>query len=136
MQIQFPLEFFVVGTPVSLQAKNTNSKEQWKARVLEACREVVDGACFACDDEVTITIYYFCSEDVDGDLDNCVKLILDALVPHILLDDQRVESLIVRRFRPNRLIAFSNPSAALSDAMDGDPPRVYIRIEDEAHGGL
>jgi HAD superfamily hydrolase (TIGR01509 family) len=35
-KISFPLEFVVRGTPVSLQAKSSKSKEAWKQRVKEA----------------------------------------------------------------------------------------------------
>jgi len=38
VEVEFPLEFLVAGTPVSLQAKRRESVDQWKARVIDASR--------------------------------------------------------------------------------------------------
>ncbi|WP_242500728.1 RusA family crossover junction endodeoxyribonuclease [Tropicimonas sp. IMCC6043] len=57
---------------------------------------------------VTVVIYYFPVEDAQGDLDNITKLILDALVPHVLMDDSQVESIIVRRFKPGVALELRN----------------------------
>jgi crossover junction endodeoxyribonuclease RusA len=36
VEFEFPLEFLVAGTPVSLQAKRRESVDQWKARIIDA----------------------------------------------------------------------------------------------------
>jgi len=133
LDITFPVEFLTKGTPVSLQATKPASKTRWKQRVFDACRTVVDPACFAFDGEISVFIYYFSETDAPGDVDNIAKLIIDALEPHVLMNDSIVESLIVRRFRPGIIMAFDNPPEGLIDALEEDPPCVYVRLEDVAH---
>jgi len=41
VEIQFPVEFLVAGTPVSLSAKRRESVEQWKARIIDASRSIL-----------------------------------------------------------------------------------------------
>ena len=135
MDIEFPVEFVTRGTPVSFQAAKAASKIRWKERVLASCREVVDPACFAFDNEVSVVIYYFSAQDVQGDVDNIAKLIIDALEPHVLVNDSLVESLIVRRFKPGILSVFENPPDGLVQALGEQPPFVYVRLEDVAHAG-
>ena len=136
VEIRFSLEFVVRGTPVSIQTKNANAREEWKARVLAGCREKVDPACFATSELLTVVIYYFATEDATGDVDNCVKLILDAMVPSIMQDDSQVESVIVRRFRPNMLARLSDPTDEVLGALSLHPPVVYVAIYDDPYQGM
>lgn len=136
VEIKFPVEFITKGTPVSLQSQNKASRQAWKDRVLESCRTVVPKWCFASADRITIIILYFSSEGSQGDIDNYVKLIIDALVPHIVLDDSQIDSVIARRFRPNTLRAISNPTSTLSAAMSTEPPAVYVCLHNDSHWGL
>jgi hypothetical protein len=41
LEPDFPIEFLVAGTPVSLQAKSGPAKEAWKARVRAASMAVL-----------------------------------------------------------------------------------------------
>ena len=63
-----------------------------------------------------------------GDLDNVVKLILDALKSHIYLDDQQVERLVVQKFEPGNVFPFSQPSGTLATALAEENPVLYIRL--------
>ena len=83
VEIEFPLEFLVEGTPLSLQAKRRESIAQWKLRIMEASRPVPPEGHFASDSPLTITMYYFPPAEMAGDLDNIIKPILDALDKHI-----------------------------------------------------
>ena len=86
VEIEFPLEFVVAGTPVSLQTKRRESLDEWKVRVVEASRTVLPEGYFATDDPLAITLYYFPDYETQGDIDNIVKPILDALGRHIYVD--------------------------------------------------
>src|SRR5215468_3752900 len=41
MEISFPIEFLVFGTPVSFQAKNADARDAWKDRVKAASQNVI-----------------------------------------------------------------------------------------------
>lgn len=68
---------------------------------------------------------------MDGDLDNIVKPILDALINVAYMNDRDVERVIVQKFEPEVEWDFANPSDRLARALDTAPPVVYIRVDDD-----
>ena len=90
MELSFPIEFLVHGTPVSLQAKRAASREEWKGRVKAASSTVIPDHHYASEERVAVTLFYLPSEAMQGDIDNIVKPILDSLCKHIYMDDAQV----------------------------------------------
>jgi crossover junction endodeoxyribonuclease RusA len=66
---------------------------------------------------------------MEGDLDNIVKPILDALSNLIYVDDAQVERILVQRFEPGRIATFSGPSPKLAEAVAKSGPRLYIKVD-------
>jgi hypothetical protein len=130
MEIEFPIEFLVLGTPVSAQSRNPVSRDGWKARVLAAAESVVLQPHFASQKRLAVTLYYFPDGPHQVDVDNIVKLTLDALLPHIYLDDSQIERVVVQKFEPGNVFRFSDPSATLLDAVTGTKPVLYVRLSD------
>ena len=128
MEIEFPIEFLVRGTPVSHQAKLAKSKDEWKARVRAASSEVMPTPHFASDARIGITLYYLPGEPMQGDIDNIVKPILDALSRHVYLDDHQVERLVVQKFEQAEAETFARRTAVLNAAFSGDRPVLYVRV--------
>ena len=131
VEIEFPLEFVVAGTPVSLQAKRRESLVEWKGRVVEASRTALPDGHFATDDPLAITLYYFPASEMQGDVDNIVKPILDALERHIYMDDRQVQRVLVQKFEPGNVFRFSRPSPMLGNALERPKPVLYIRLSDD-----
>lgn len=136
VEITFPLEFIVQGTPVSLQAKRPESRVVWKERVRNASNRVLPEGHFATDLALSVTLFYFPDGKMEGDIDNIVKPILDALIKHVYFDDHQVERVWVQKFEPSRIFQFTNPSLSLTQALEGSKPLIYIRLEDDLTGGL
>jgi crossover junction endodeoxyribonuclease RusA len=67
---------------------------------------------------------------MEGDIDNIVKLVLDAMSHHIYMDDAQVERVVVQKFEPGRVFGFSSPSEVLASAMFATKPVLYIRLSD------
>ncbi len=130
MEIVFPIEFTVLGTPVSSQAKRAKSRDDWKERVKTASTAVLPNPHFASKERIAVTIYYLPEEPLEGDVDNIVKLILDALCRHIYIDDKQVERVVVQKFEPGNVFSFSRPSAAMIGTLSGPKPALYIRVSD------
>jgi hypothetical protein len=85
----YPLEFFIEGVPVSLGG-STRSKDRWKTMVAETARQrqrETEELGFLDDRAVAVTIYYFPIAPMEGDIDNIVKPILDALIGIAYPDD-------------------------------------------------
>jgi crossover junction endodeoxyribonuclease RusA len=131
VEIQFPLEFVVAGTPVSLQARRRESLDEWKGRVIEASRTVLPEGHFATDDPLSITLYYFPDAEMQGDIDNIVKPILDALERHIYIDDRQIHRVLVQKFEPGNVFSFTQPSPKLGNALEQPKPALYIRLSDD-----
>lgn len=128
MEIQYPIEFLVPGTPVSSQGKLPKAKEEWKARVRAASTAVLPAPHFASSHRISATLFYFPDEPMQGDVDNIVKLVLDAMSKHIYIDDAQVERIVVQKFEPGNVFAFGAPSAKLEEALSRQKPVLYVRL--------
>jgi Holliday junction resolvase RusA-like endonuclease len=131
VEIEFPLEFVVSGTPVSLQTKRREALDEWKERVIAASRTMLPESHFATDDPLAITLYYFPSSEMQGDIDNIVKPILDALERHIYLDDRQIQRVLVQKFEPGNVFSFTRPSPMLGNVLEQPKPALYVRLSDD-----
>jgi crossover junction endodeoxyribonuclease RusA len=113
---ELPIEFTVVGTPVSAQSENPKAREEWKARVLAAALRVIERGSWAFDQTRLAVVMFI------------VKLTLDALWPNVYLDDDLIDRVVVQRFDPMESFTFASPSELLVAAMASDEPVLYIRI--------
>ncbi|CDM60297.1 MULTISPECIES: RusA family crossover junction endodeoxyribonuclease [Rhizobium] len=137
--VLLPFEFHLMGTPISLQAKST-SKERWKSAVAEAARlrveETVEWAYLE-PEPLALTIYYFPTAAMGGDVDNIVKPIMDALIGVVYTDDKAVERVTVQKFEPSVDWEFATPSEQLTIALDttsgtdGPTPVVYVHVAND-----
>jgi crossover junction endodeoxyribonuclease RusA len=131
VEIEFPLEFVVLGTPVSLQSKRRESLEEWKGRVVEASRTVLPEGHFVTDDPLAVTLYYFPDSEMQGDIDNIIKPILDALEQHIYRDDRQIQRILAQKFEPGNVFGFTQPSSMLENALEQPKPLLYVRLSDD-----
>ena len=133
VEIDCPIEFVVFGTPVSQRAKLPAAREAWKQRVKDSSREALPVSHFASEGRIAVTLYYFLSEPMQGDLDNILEPVLDALSRHVYVDDQQVEKLLVQRFDPEQQEPdfVRNPTEMLRQACRGERPALYVRITND-----
>jgi len=131
MEIEFPIEFLVKGTAVSFQAARAATKSEWKERVKAASTTVIPQPHFVSGERMAVTIYNLPDEPMQGDVDNIVKLILDALCKHIYLDDKQVERVVVQKFEPGNAFTLTEPSDVFVKALEAPKPIVYIRVTND-----
>jgi crossover junction endodeoxyribonuclease RusA len=136
VEIEFPLEFIVQGTPVSFQAKRPDTKKAWQRCVKDASTMVLPRGHLSTDAAMSVTIFFFPDAEMEGDLDNIIKPILDALCQHVYKDDRQVERVWVQKFEPGKVFPFRTPSNALADALQGEKPLLYVRLSDDPTEGL
>jgi crossover junction endodeoxyribonuclease RusA len=136
MEIEFPIEFLVHGTPVSLQAKRPESRSQWKQRVKDASKIAIPKDHFVSDERMSVTLFYLPQEPMQGDIDNIVKPILDALGQHIYIDDNQIERILVQKFDPDSVFSFQQPSDTFLTAIEGAKPVLYIRVSNDPEEDL
>ena len=68
---------------------------------------------------------------MEGDIDNIVKPILDALIGVAYLNDRVVERVLAQKFEPEIDWFFERPTEPLLAALDIEAPVVYIRLDDD-----
>jgi crossover junction endodeoxyribonuclease RusA len=129
----FPLEFFIEAIPISLQA-SARSKVLWRAMVRESAhnrvQETVDLSLLD-NRRVAVTIFYFPPGEMEGDVDNIVKPILDGMIGVAYPDDRVVERVLVQKFEPETRRSFAGFTPKLQDALRTRAPVVYIRVDDD-----
>jgi Holliday junction resolvase RusA-like endonuclease len=121
----------VEGTPVSFQHRRSEARNEWKARVKAASLVRLPHEPSASRARIAVTLYYFPAEPMQGDVDNIVKLVLDALCNHIYLDDSQVDRIVVQRFDPGNLFGFASPSATLEETLKRPQSVLYVRLSDD-----
>ena len=132
MDISFPIEFIVEGTPVSFQAKRPEARAEWKERVRSASRQAIsETQFFASSDNIAVTMYYLPEEAMQGDVDNIIKPILDARSEYVYLDVYQVERVVAQKFEPGNVFNFSHPTGVFAKALSMQKPLLYIRISND-----
>ena len=127
-EIAFPVSFVVPGTPVSFQAANAHSRQRWKEAVAAAARHVVPEGTWLASEPLSLLIYDFPEAAPQGDVDNIVKLIQDALCLVIYDDDRQIRRIVAQRFLPHDLSAYADYPPLVAEALVNDPPFVFIRL--------
>jgi Holliday junction resolvase RusA-like endonuclease len=94
VSLPFPIEFMIRDTPRSHQSPNSKGKESWKLRV----RDVANAHVRTLRDfyyidyrPLAATIFYFPPGEMEGDVDNIVKLIVDGMATVLYPDDRLLE---------------------------------------------
>jgi Holliday junction resolvase RusA-like endonuclease len=121
-------------TPRSHQSANTKGKQLWKRKVGEIAGthvKTLRDFFFMDQRPLAVTIFYFPPTEMDGDVDNIVKLIVDGMVTIIYPDDRLLEQIIVQKFEPGVESVFRSLTPTLEQAVETDPPVIYIRIDDD-----
>jgi hypothetical protein len=136
LEPDFPFEFIVLGTPVSFQRDNSLAKQEWKALVRDASATRLPEMHFATEKPLAVTLYYYPEERMVGDIDNIVKLTLDAMSRLVYQDDEQIERVVIQKFEKGRIFAFNDPSEILAECMLGPKPALYVRISNDPHEEL
>ena len=132
---RLPFEFVVQGIAISFQT-SSSSKDAWKAAVKAAASSAMPEGAWLLDGALAVTIFIFPCAVMQGDVDNRVKPILDALIKCVYFDDAQIERVVVQKFEPDRYFVFANPSEALSGALTSTDAVVYVKITDNLHEDL
>lgn len=134
MILDLPLEFIVSGMAISQQA-GPASRDAWRDKVSEAARDKLPKDYFSIDSPVAVTIYFFPQGEMHADIDNCIKLILDAMRPSIYIDDKQVERLVVQKFEPERPLEITDDlTECLMTALAASEPVVYVKVSMDLRG--
>ena len=99
ISLPLPFEFFINDTPKSHSRRMPMRREGWKKKVRHIAKEHVDALrewVFLDKRPLAVTIFYFPPTEMEGDVDNIVKLILDGMKKVVYVEDDVVERVVVR----------------------------------------
>jgi len=130
-----PFEFLVKGNALSQQASGP-SKEAWKAEMRRAAQAPPPEGYWLLTAPLAVTIFIFPNGKFQGDIDNRVKPIFDAMSKCVYRDDELVERLVVQKFELEHNPLLKDPSTRLATALAADEPLAYIRIGRDPREGL
>jgi crossover junction endodeoxyribonuclease RusA len=117
----------------SLSGSN-KGKALWKQTVGEIARahvKTLDDFFFLDDRPLAATIFYFPPTEMEADVDNIVKLIVDGMDKIVYPSDRVIDRVIVQKFEPGVEVVFHSLTPTLAQALETDPPVIYIRIDDD-----
>ena len=130
-----PLEFVVYGMAVSHWARKPASRERWQQKVRDAAKEVLPEGHFTLENPVAVTIYFFPQAEMQADIDNCTKPVLDAMSRFVYADDRQVDRIVVQKFEPERpLEVRGEPTEFLAAALAATQPVVYVKVGMDLRG--
>lgn len=127
MSEQFDFRFAVSGTPVAHKA-SPKSRDRWQSEVSTAARRVLPADWKPCNVEVSLTIYDFPESLPQGDVDNIIKRIQDALNGVVYVDDRSVRRVVAHRFLPEEYEDQGDLPDLILEAIVNDPPFVYLKV--------
>ncbi len=130
-----PFEFLVAGTAISQQG-SPRSRAAWARSVREAARDALPEGSWLLTEPLSVTIFIFPGAALQGDIDNRVKPILDAMIGCVYRDDEMIERLVVQKFEPGGGFVFPAATALLKTALSARAPLVYIRVTNDLHEDL
>lgn len=133
-EIPFPVEFLLRETPLSSQAQPA-SRQRWQSRIAAGAKAALPEWVWLDHRPVAVTILFFAPAEMQGDIDNIVKPILDGPGTVAYPDDRVVDRVWVQKFEPGTLFACRDPSSILAGALETPAPVLYIRIDDGASRG-
>ncbi len=129
-----PFEFLVAGTAISLQG-SASSIAAWKQAIRNAAKQALPDDFWQLTVPLAVTIYIFPAAEMQGDIDNRIKPILDAMARCVYMDDNLIERIVAQKFEPP-VFAFQNPTGVLASALEAETPMVYIRTTNDVHEEL
>lgn len=128
-----PIEFVVIGKPVSYQTKERKRLQAWKEKVREAAETVWQSkTSIGGPIKVAITHYYdavYGDESAVPDSDNIVKPIRDALNGLIYVDDYQITDFISRRRNLNGSFRVKGISPTLAEGFSRGEEFLHIKID-------
>ena len=82
-----------------------------------------------------MTIYFFPLAEMQADIDNCTKPILDALGCFIYVDDKQVDRIVVQKFEPERPFEIRGElTESLVTALTAEDPVVHVKVGTDLRG--
>jgi crossover junction endodeoxyribonuclease RusA len=118
--LSFPIELVIRDTPRSLQGSGPGVAS-WKRKVGEiadAHVKTLNDFVFLDNRPLAVAIFYFPPTEMEGDIDNIVKPILDGMKAIVYLNDRVIERVTVQKVEPGVGVAFHSLTPRLEQALE------------------
>lgn len=124
-----PFEFIVLGPPLSLQTKNRQRLQEWKARVRLAAakRWKRRKRTTPLTGSVSIEICYYYDRE-PPDVDNIIKPIQDALAGLLFVNDKQVVDAAARKRNINHAFRVRGMSPVLASGFVAGEDFIHVKV--------
>lgn len=123
-----PLEFTIQGPPVSLQTRNRQRLQAWKAAVRQAAQAVVPNGAQPLTDDVTFSVTYYYDTN-SPDVDNIIKPMQDALVGLVYVDDDQIQETKSRKKDINGSYRIRNAAPIVVQGFISGVDFLHVKVE-------
>lgn len=125
--VSLPVDFVVLGVPVSQQTRNRQRLQGWRSKVAAHATATTASATPTLED-VEVTIVYYHRGDEPPDVDNVIKPVQDALCGTVIHDDAQVQDVRSSRRSLDGPFKVSGMSRALADGFVAGGDFVHVRV--------
>jgi crossover junction endodeoxyribonuclease RusA len=125
--VPLPVDFVVLGVPVSHQTRNRQRLRGWRAKVSAEATATM-GSATPTLENVELTIVYYHRGDDFPDVDNIIKPIQDALCGTVISDDSQVQDVRSARRSLDGAFRVNGMSRALADGFVSSSDFVHVRV--------
>lgn len=124
---EFLHEFVVAGRPVSSQTRWRDRVREWMVAVRAASLRREPARVPASSEPLSVRITHYFAE-VDLDVDNIAKPVLDAVKGGVLRDDKQVYELVIRKREAASARRAAGLPIIVSDALASVPELVHVVV--------
>ncbi|HIK55226.1 MAG TPA: RusA family crossover junction endodeoxyribonuclease [Synechococcales cyanobacterium M55_K2018_004] len=126
-----PIEFVIIGKPVSHQTKDKKRLQAWKEKVRKVAQSFWANRPPLGESLKVVITHYYDALDESGvpDSDNIVKPIRDAFNGVLYVDDYQITDFVSRRRNLNGSFRVKGMSPALAEGFCKGEEFLHVRIE-------
>ena len=124
-----PFEFFVLGRPVSQQARRRSLVRAWVASAREEAERFWNDGDAPHGGPAMVTLTYF-YDDSPMDVDNIPKPVLDALIGLVYYDDSQVTDILCRKRMLDPALQIPERSPVLNLALSHEASFLHVVVEE------
>ena len=124
------VDFLLPRKPISHQAKNKDNLNAWIQFVYGRAHAAMSGRRPVVSDPLKFTMVFLAEEEDQGDINNFVKPVQDALIAVVYSDDEIVVDVTAHKRVLSQPIAIAGLPLDLANAVIEGMPCVYVAISD------
>lgn len=128
---ELPFEFIVQGVAPSHQSASKKAKLEWSQKIENFVGKKFEQVFpFEISKRLSVCIVHITFDRETGDLDNCSKLVLDAMQGQLFVNDLQLDEILLRRIESNSRFNLTKVSELFLNTLRSSEPAVYVKLSE------